>query len=75
MRVDIKIVISLPKITADQHLSFVDGVMDTFRRVFPEAEPLPRTGIDTEPPVTVTVHSEDDNENFLKYKDPPHGKD
>jgi hypothetical protein len=58
MRIDINIVVSVPDITPEQHAEFVEGVMETFRKVFPEAEPLPKMGMDTPAPVTVTFHSE-----------------
>lgn len=59
MKLEIKIVVTVPEVFGDQHTMFVQRVMDTFRDVFPDVEQLP-PGKDYIPPVTVTVHTEEE---------------
>jgi hypothetical protein len=65
MRMDIDIRVKIPKnveeAEEDLKLEFVEGVMELFRKLFPDAEPLPHKNIDTPAPVTVTMHEDEED--------------
>ena len=58
MRMDIDIRVEVPdyskELQGELSMEFTEGVMEVFRRVFPEANPILRPG--APPPVTVTFH-------------------
>jgi len=60
MRMDIAIAVDLPAMTGEQQTEFIESVMAVFRATFPEAAPLEPRSMDVPPPVTVTIHAEDD---------------
>jgi len=59
MKLEIQIVVKVPAMSSDQRLEMVEGAMAAFRRAFPLAEPLLYP--DAPLPVTVTIHTEDED--------------
>lgn len=60
MKMDITIVTDVSGMDGEQRRKFIEGVLALFRETFPEAKPIPRKNVDDPSPVTVTIHTEDE---------------